>query len=162
MAEVLTPAFTPADLVALKELVETDGGASLTMKRAWVPFEGCWSGALPLDVFEELLGSGSQLVSPPRKREALDSVDKVHRDCLFQPKRSRRIQNQTDPRIEESPDPSVVTSVHSVESGLSGASYISFTYVPEDGQYVCRRHYHDGSRKNYGRTTLVESETAPR
>ncbi len=34
LAEVITPAFTPADLIALKELVETDGGASLKLKRA--------------------------------------------------------------------------------------------------------------------------------
>ncbi len=100
LAEVRTPAFTPADLVALKELVETDGWASLKLKKAWVPFEGCPSGALPLDVYEELSSSGSLLVSP-RNRAALDSVDKVHRDCQFQSKRSRRIQNQSAPRSKD-------------------------------------------------------------
>ncbi len=50
LAEVMTPEKTPADLVVLKELVETDGGATLRLKRAWVPFSGCQSGVLPLDV----------------------------------------------------------------------------------------------------------------
>ncbi len=94
LAEVITPAFTPADLIALKELVETDGGTSLKLKRAWVPYNRCSSGVLPLDTFEELKAAGivqeSDNVSPVSlKREALDSVDAVHRDSGFQPKEER-------------------------------------------------------------------------
>ncbi len=98
LAEVMTPEMTPADLVALKELVETDFGATLRLKRAWVPFSGCQSGVLPLDVHEELtatevLPTGSLPASSSLRSEALDSVEAVHRESSFRPKRSRRIQN---------------------------------------------------------------------
>ena len=96
LAEVVTSEMTPADLVALKEMVETDCGATLKLKRAWVPFSGCPSGVLPLDVHEELTDSGILSAVPVPsssglKREALDSVDAVHRDSSFEPRRSRRI-----------------------------------------------------------------------
>ncbi len=163
LAEVVTPAFTPANLIALKELVETDGGASLKLKRAWVPFDGCSSGVLPLDVFEELSGSGSLLVSPPLKREALDSVDAVHRASSFQPKRSRRIQNQSAARGSQSQLSTTASSniVSSEASGDSEASYLSLTYVPEEGQYKCRRHFHDGGREDCGRAAIVCPNAAP-
>ncbi len=94
LAHVITPAFTPVDLVVLKELVETDGGASLKMKRAWVPYNRCPSGVLPLNTFEELKAAGivheGDNVGPASlKREALDSVDAVHRGSGFRPKQER-------------------------------------------------------------------------
>ncbi len=91
-----------------------------------MPFHGSSNGVLPLDVYEELSASGSLPASSSLKRE--DSVDAVHLTSSFQPKRSRHIQNQAALR---SMVPSVASatssSVHSVESGLIGASYLSFT-----------------------------------
>ncbi len=166
LAEVIAPAMTPADLVALKELVETDGGASLRLKRAWVPFSRCPSGVLPLDVHEALSNSGILSEGPipsssSLKREALESAQVVHEQSSFRPRRSRR--GQTLP-VSEDVKSSTATSCSfsSMESGQSNASYLSFTYVPEVGQYKCRRHFHDGSREDCGCTALVEPEAAPK
>ena len=165
-AEVMTGKMTPADLTTLKELVETDCGATLTLKRAWDPFSGCQSGALPLEVHEELISSG--ILSPTgephsvgRKREALTSVDEVIRDSNFQPKRSRRIQDQVAAGAQHSMSTVTSTRTDSEVSGQSEASYLSFTYIPEEGQYKCRRHFHDGRREDYGRTSLVHPKVAP-
>ncbi len=96
-------------------------------------------------------------------REALDSVEAVHRESSFRPKRSRRIQKlpATGDLKSSASTTASTCSIKSEESGQSGASYLSFTYVPEDGHYMCRRHYHDGSGENYGRTALVFPDVAP-
>ena len=166
LAEVMTGEKTPADLIVLKELVETDCGATLTLNWVWVPFNGCKSGALPLDVHEELISSGilsptGQPLSSSRKREALTSVDEVHRQSNFQPKRSRRIQDQVAARAQHSVSPVASTGTTSEVSGQSEASYLSFTYIPEEGQYKCRRHFHDGRREDYGRTAIVHPDVSP-
>ena len=121
LADVLTPAFSPADLVALKELVETDGGATLRLKRAWVPYSRCPSGALPLDTLEELVATGALQRDPnpgtgsaSLKREALDSVDAVHQQSSFRPKGEKK---EEDSSVGQSR--SLETSVVSGESGAS-------------------------------------------
>ncbi len=156
LAEVLTLAFSPADLVALKEMVETDGGVTLRLKRAWVPFSRWPSGALPLEIFEGLVATGALQRDPKPasgsaslKREALDSVDAVHRQSPFRPKREK---------TEEKQSSSLETSV---VSGEGGVSYLSFNFVPEVGECVCRRHFSDGSREDYGMTALVMTKAAP-
>ncbi len=59
-----------------------------------MPYNRCSSCVLPLDTFEELRAAGivheSDNVGPASlKREALDSVDAVHRDSGFQPIQER-------------------------------------------------------------------------
>ena len=160
--------MTPVDLVALKELVETDGGATLRLKRAWLPFCRCPCGVLPLDVYEGLSISGIFFERPipsssSLKREALDSVAAVHSQSSFRPKWNRR--GHDLPATEDlGPSSSIATSscsFGSKESGQNSASYLSFTYVPEVGQYMSRRHFHDKSRQDYGCRALVEPDAAP-
>ena len=46
------------------------------------------------------------------------------------------------------------------EDDVGGASYLSMTYDYAK-QFVCRRHFHDGSVMDYGHTALVEPEPVP-
>ncbi len=166
LVKLVTPALDPSELKALKELVGLDDRTKFRLKRAWASYRNCPTGILPLDVYEKFFPPAFTTAAQDMghlKREAEELSSQLHHSVGGRPKVVRLSHSSGTSVSEEGAVPSSVT-LHPVldedDSDVGGASYLSMTYDVDSKQIVCRRHFHDRSVLDYGRTALVSPEPA--
>ncbi len=166
LIELVTPVLDPSEVKALKGLVGINARTKFRLKRAWVPYRNCPSGILPLDVYEQFFPPSVAIDQQDvnlLKREAGESSAQLHYSVGGCPKVMRPLHSAGTSVSGEGAVPSSVILPpvpDDDDSDVAGASYLSMTFDVDTKQFICRRHFHDGSVMDYGRTALVCPEPA--
>ncbi len=155
LIELVTPVLDPSEVKALKGLVGINARTKFRLKRASIAIVLVASCHL---MFTSNSSRRLSLLTCKMLTISEESSTQLHHSVGGCPKVMRLLHSSATSVSGEGTIPSSVTLPpvqDDDDSDVGGASYLSMTYDVDSKQFICRRHFHDGSVMDYGRTALV-------